>query len=149
MGGHDLSYIRPLSAKKILNFIECYKIDMTYKPITVLGCEDFFSCVNENYEGWYESIASYFSSETVCTIVLKFTYIMGKSFTKLMIFSHKIPIMNTLFPPLCEMLYSIHVKIFAEALEHFTHIVFQLLVHRTVSLEYILQGAEKMEIGLC
>jgi hypothetical protein len=48
-------------------------------------------------------------------------YIMGKSFTNLMLFSHKIPIINTLFPPLCEMLYAIYIKIFAEALELFTH----------------------------
>jgi hypothetical protein len=85
----------------------------------------------------------------IITIVLKFTYIMGKSFIKLMLFSHKFPIINTLYPALCEMLYAVHIKIFAEALELFTHTVFQLLVHTTVSLECILQGAKKMEVGLC
>jgi hypothetical protein len=40
---------------------------------------------------------------------MKFTYIMGTTFTKLTLFVHKIPfIINAFFPPLHEMLYVSH-----------------------------------------
>jgi hypothetical protein len=84
-------------------------------------------------------------SETVITVVMKFTYIMGTSFTKLRLFFHKVLfIINTLFQPLCEVLYTSHIKLFAEASKLFTHAVFQLIViHKMASLEYMLRGGHK------
>jgi hypothetical protein len=73
---------------------------------------------------------------------------MGTSFTKLRLFSHKISfIINTLFPPLCEMLYASRVKLFAEASELFVQAVLQVIVVRKT--ECILQGAKKQEVRGC
>jgi hypothetical protein len=45
-------------------------------------------------------------------------------------------IISTFFPPLREVLYNGHVKLFAEVLELVVHAVLQLVViHKTVSLE--------------
>jgi hypothetical protein len=66
-----------------------------------------------------------FFSETIITIIMKLTYIMGTSFTNLRLFFHKVSfIINALLPPLHEMLYTGRVKLFAEASERFTHAVF-------------------------
>jgi len=55
--------------------------------------------MNENYEGWNENnVRIFFSSKTIITVVLKFVYFMGVSFTKLMLFFHKLSfVINTLF----------------------------------------------------
>jgi hypothetical protein len=68
---------------------------------------------------------------------------MGTSFSKRRLFFHKVSIIKTLFPPLCETLYAGRVKLFAEASELFTHAVFQLVVIRkTASSECSLQEAK-------
>lgn len=89
------------------------------------------------YEGQYKSNASY----------INHGYILYKVETLF----HKVSfIINTLFPPLHEMLYAGHIKLFAEALELFMHTVFQLVVIRKMaSLECNLQGTKKMEAGGC
>lgn len=51
--------------------------------------------------------------------------------------------------PLCEMLYASLVKLFAETLEFLLHAIFQLYIHKIVSLEHILQGAKKLEVVVC
>jgi peptide subunit release factor 1 (eRF1) len=81
---------------------------------------------------------------------MKFTCIIGTSFTKLRLFFHKVSfIINKPLPPSREKLYAGDIEIFAEALELFTHVVFYLVfvVRKTASTEYILQGANKMEVG--
>ena len=55
---------------------------------------------------------------------MKFEYIIGKFFTKLGLFSHKVVfVINTLLP-LRETLYAAVLKLYAEASELFTHAVF-------------------------
>lgn len=67
----------------------------------------------------------FFFFEAVTIIIMKFEYIIGKFFTKLGLFSHKVVfIINTLLPPLRETLYSAVLKLCAEASELFTHAVF-------------------------
>jgi len=82
---------------------------------------------------------------------MKFTYIMGTSFTKLRTFFYKVFfIINTLSSTLHEMLYSRHIKLFAEALELFMHTVFQLtVILKTASLECYLQEAKYTEVRGC
>jgi hypothetical protein len=73
---------------------------------------------------------------------------LGYAFTKFRLFFHKVSfIINTPFPPLQEMLYASCIKLLAETPEFFTHAVFQLvIVHKTASLECLLQRAKKMEV---
>ena len=52
---------------------------------------------------------------------------MGTSFTKLRLFFSQSPI-STHFFHLCMMLYTCHVKLFAEVSELFMHTVFQVIV---------------------
>ena len=82
-----------------------------------------------------QSNVSYFFSETATTIIMKFTYTMDMSFTKLSLFFHKLLfIMSTLFPLLPVMLYTGHVNLLAEASELFIHTVSELIIiHKTVS----------------
>jgi hypothetical protein len=48
----------------------------------------------------------FFVSDTIVTTVIKFAYIMGTSLTKLRLFFHKVSfVIDTIFPPLHEMLY--------------------------------------------
>jgi hypothetical protein len=47
------------------------------------------------------------------------------------------------------MLYASLVKLFAETLEFLLHAIFQLDIHKMASLEVILQGAKKLEFGVC
>jgi len=42
----------------------------------------------------------FFFSETISTVIIKFTHIMSTCFTKLRLFFYKASIINTLFPPL-------------------------------------------------
>jgi hypothetical protein len=69
---------------------------------------------------------------------------MGTFFRKMRLFFQKAFIINTPPPPplLCEMLYASHVKLFAETLEFLLHAMFQLTIHKIVSLEHILQGGQ-------
>ena len=80
-------------------------------------------------------------------VTVKFTLIMGTAFKKLRQFFLKLYfIIKIVFPPLCEMLYAGFWKLFAEASKLSSHAVFMLVVVRkTASLEYILQGAEEMK----
>ena len=80
---------------------------------------------------------------------MKFTKAMGTYFTKLRLFFHKVSfVINTTFAPLHEMPGGSHVQLFAEVSELFTHAVFQLdIIHKIASLEYILQGTKKLEVG--
>jgi len=56
-------------------------------------------------------------------------------------------IISTFFPLLHEVLYTSHVKLFAEALECFMHTVLQCVVTcKTVSLECILQEVKEMKV---
>jgi hypothetical protein len=49
-----------------------------------------------------------------------------------------------------ETLYAGHVKLFVDASELFTHAVFQLVgVRKTASLECVLQGVKRKELGGC
>jgi hypothetical protein len=75
---------------------------------------------------------------------MKFTYVTGTSFIKLIYIFHKIFIINTTFPPWPETLYAGRLKRFAEASVIFTNAVFQLVVFcKTASSECILQGGKK------
>jgi len=50
-----------------------------------------------------------FLSETIITIIMKFTHVMGVSFKKLRLFFHRVSvIINTVFLPLCALLYAGH-----------------------------------------
>ena len=70
------------------------------------------------YECRYESKASYFFSENIIKIIMKFAYSMSAAITNLRLFFHKIFfLMNTLFPRLPQALYAGRVKLFSEALE--------------------------------
>jgi hypothetical protein len=83
------------------------------------------------------------------TVTVKFTLIMGTSFKKLRSFFLKLYfIIKIMFPPLCETLYAGCLKLFAEASKLSSHAVFMLVVvvRKTTSLEYILQGAKEMEV---
>lgn len=58
-------------------------------------------------EGRYESKAAYFNSETIITIIMKFTRIMDTSYKMMRLFFHQVSfIINTLFPPLRQTLYA-------------------------------------------
>jgi hypothetical protein len=71
---------------------------------------------------------------------------MGITFTKLKLFFHNVSFnINTLFPPLPEMVYASYVKPFAEALELFRHAVFQLIIQKTTSSDCIFLGTEQMK----
>jgi hypothetical protein len=61
---------------------------------------------------------------------MKFTYIMGTSFMKLRLFFYKVSsfIINTLFPPLREMLYASCIKLCAEELQGLSPMPFSLLL---------------------
>lgn len=61
-------------------------------------------------------------SETITTVVIKFTFNVGTSFSRLWLFFYQVFfIINTLFRPLLETLYTGPVKLFPEAPELFTH----------------------------
>ena len=56
---------------------------------------------------------------------MKCTYITSKSFTELILFSHKVSfVINTVFPLVRETLYAGRVKFCAETLELLTHAVY-------------------------
>jgi hypothetical protein len=76
---------------------------------------------------------------------------MGTSFTKLRLFFHKVSfIINTIFPPLLEMLCAGRLKRFAELSELFTQAAFQLVIFRkSACLECVLQVAKNVEVGGC
>ena len=80
---------------------------------------------------------------------MTFTYIMGISFTKQRLFSHKVTFtIKTISPLVHATLYAGRVKLFVEASELFTTAVFQLVLFRkTESSECNFQGAKKMEVG--
>lgn len=65
---------------------------------------------------------------------MKYTDIIGTLCTKLRLFFHEVSfVISTLFPPLHEVLYTGHVKLFAKASELFMHAVLQLvIIHKTV-----------------
>jgi hypothetical protein len=71
-------------------------------------------------------------------------YGMGTSLATLRLFFHKVSfIINTFFPLLCEMLYTGHMKLFAEASQLFTRVVFQLvIIHTKATLGCINQRAK-------
>jgi hypothetical protein len=76
---------------------------------------------------------------------------MGTYFTKFRLFFHKVSyIINTPFPTLHEMLLGGCVKLFVEVSKLFTCAMFQLvIIHKIASLEYILWGSKKLEVGGC
>lgn len=80
-----------------------------------------------------------FFSETVHAVIMEFMFIMCTFFTKLrLFFFHEVSfIFGTFSPRLRETLYVGRVN-FAEASER---AVFQLVVRRTASSEFIVQGA--------
>ena len=55
----------------------------------------------------------YFFSETIITITVEFTYIVGTSRTKLVLFSHKVSTIHTISLPPPDTLYAGRVKLFA------------------------------------
>jgi hypothetical protein len=63
------------------------------------------------YKGRYEGNASYFFVETVITVIMKFMYIVGTSFTEFSLFFHNVSfVMNILFASLHEMPYVLSPK---------------------------------------
>lgn len=54
-----------------------------------------------------------FFSENISLVILKFTYMMGTSCTKLRLFFHKLPSINAISTLLCEMLCAGHAKLFS------------------------------------
>jgi hypothetical protein len=74
---------------------------------------------------------------------MQFTSIRVASFTKLRLCFHIFLFINTLFPPLRETLYDGREKFSAEASGLFRLVV----VRKTESSEYILQGFIEMEFG--
>jgi hypothetical protein len=89
-------------------------------------------------------------SENIITSIMKRTYFVGISFTKLGLFFHKLAfIINIIYPLLREILYAGLEQLFAEVSELFTHAVVQVVVFvvpKTASSECILQGAKNMEV---
>jgi hypothetical protein len=85
-------------------------------------------------------------SETLITVIMRFTYITGTFFTKLILFFHKVSfITNILFAPLQEM-YASHLKLFAAVSELFRHTMFQpVIIFKMVSPVSILQGTKKVK----
>ena len=74
-----------------------------------------------NIQGRYEVKPPVFSQKLI-TIIMKFTYIMGAFLTKFKLLFHQVSfIINTLFPPLHQMLYAGHIKLFGDTSELFTH----------------------------
>jgi hypothetical protein len=100
--------------------------------------------VSDISEGRYDRNDSYsFPSETVITVVIKFTYIMSTSSTNVRLFFQKFSISNTLCTPLLEILHAGSVQTFAETSELFMHALFRLVVRKTASSECIIQGGQK------
>jgi len=88
----------------------------------------------------------------ICNFVYYEIYIdLRTAFTKLrLFFFHKVFLIINTYPPLCKKLFAGCVKAFAEASEHFTHAVFQLvIVDKTATSGRILQGAKKVQVGGC
>ena len=110
-----------------------------------------YTIIRNLYEGWYNSNASYFFSETKTSTTIKFIHAKCTSFKKLRLFFHKVSFTNSiLFPPLHEILYAGHLKLFCEVLELITHPAFQLtVICKIASLECTLHRAKKMEVGGC
>jgi hypothetical protein len=80
-------------------------------------------------EQQYKVMPIFFLSETIFTIVIKFTYFIGKSSTVWRLFFYKIFfIINTHFQPLYGTLYAGNTKLFTEASEFFTHAVLQVTI---------------------
>ena len=79
------------------------------------------------YEGWYESNASgFFLSQFLITVTMKFTYIMGTSFTHLGL---KFPSLSThFFPPLCELLFAGYIELFVQGLWDLSPMPFSPLI---------------------
>jgi len=70
---------------------------------------------------------------------MKFTYIMGISFTKLRLCFHSLLHYQQTFSPLRETLYAGCIKLFAETPELLMHVTFHLItVHKTAPLDCIL-----------
>ena len=88
-------------------------------------------------------------SETVHTVVMKFTFDVGTSFSRFWLFFYEVFfIINIHFRLLLETLYTGPLELFPEAPELFTHAEFQLVVSRkTASSERILHRAKKMEVS--
>ena len=88
-----------------------------------------------------------FSSETVITGIMKFPYIMGRSFRKLRLFSAISPSFLTQFHVFGDALCAPGVKFFAEASELFKNALFHVVVSgKSASSECILQGAKKVGV---
>jgi len=87
-------------------------------------------------------------SEPVVRLILKFTYIVSTSCSKLKLIFHEVFVINVLFPPLHKMLYASRIKLL---LKHWSlsHKLCSSVVHKMVSSEWILQGVEKMKVGGC
>lgn len=71
-------------------------------------------------------------------------YIMGMSLTNLRSFFHKVTfIINALFRPLRDMLYSGCIKLFAKASWLFMHSVFQLIICKMLCWEASFRGPKR------
>jgi hypothetical protein len=116
-----------------------------FRLVLRMTAQQFHSFHVSHTKGGTKVTPPNFFSETTAAIIMKFTYIVGRSFTKLRLFFHEISFaIKTRLPHLPETLYAGRLKLFAEALELFVHAVFQLVVvHKTVSSECILQGGQK------
>jgi hypothetical protein len=87
-------------------------------------------------------------SETITIIVIKFTFNLGTSFTRLCLFFYQVFfIIDTLFRPLLETLYTGPVKLFPEAPELLTHAEFHLVVIRKMASSECIIHRAKMEVS--
>jgi hypothetical protein len=122
-------------------------------PVATLDRSIFYASASSfffpmNTSGCTKVMPPIFLSEAIITVTMKFTYIMGPCLTKLRLFFHKVfSIVNLHFPFLRKMPYAGSVKLFAEASELFMRAVFQLVVRETACSDFILPGAERMEVG--
>ena len=84
-------------------------------------------------EGWYESIASFFS-DTIISIIMKYTYILGASFMELRLYFQKISfIFNILFSPL-------------RKTQHFGHLKFLLKCQSCLHMQSFSSSSAKQRL---
>jgi len=92
---------------------------------------------------------SYFLSESIITVTVKFGYVMFTSYKVEIIFQRVFSIINPRFSLFREKINAGRLKLFAEASELFRHSVFRLVICKTSSSKCIFQGNKKMELAVC
>ena len=91
-------------------------------------------------------VKSFLFSGTNITTIIKFTHIMGTSFTNLSLFFHESSfIINILSNPCERRCAPLNTKFYAEVSNIFTYAMFQLVTCKMASSHSIRQGAKTME----